>query len=282
VTQLNILVTIDANYIKPLKVMLKSLFVSNPDENFRIFLMHSRLNPVEVSEIEVYVDRCGHSLSEVKISDECFNKAPTVKHYTKEMYYRLLAYRYLPSELNRVLYLDPDILVINPICELYHTNLSGWMYAAAYHDILLAKEINKLRFWEYDIEAYFNSGVLLMNLDLLREKVNEQEIYDFVRKHKNTLILPDQDILNSLYSQEIKKLDEFLYNYDVRYYRYRRIISKRRIDMDYIINNTVILHFCGKRKPWHDNYSGAFHSLYKHYEKLAFTGRDRDERQPPE
>lgn len=267
----SILVTIDANYIKPLKVMLKSLFVNNPGQDFRIFLMHSRLNPAEVNEIEEYIGRNGHSLSEVKINDECFSDAPTLKHWTKEMYYRLLAFKYLPIDLDRILYLDPDILVINPIHTLYNTDLSGWMYAAAYHDVLLATEINRLRFREYDIKAYFNSGVLLMNLDMLRERVNEQEIYDFVRKHRNVLILPDQDILNSLYSQEIKKLDEFLYNYDVRYYRYRHIVSKRKLSMDYIINNTVILHFCGKRKPWHKNYSGAFHSLYKHYEKLALV-----------
>ena len=41
--------------------------------------------------------------------------------------------------------------------------------------------------------------------------------------------------------------------------------------MDYVINNTIILHFCGKKKPWHKKYSGKFHSLYKHYEKIALA-----------
>lgn len=39
--------------------------------------------------------------------------------------------------------------------------------------------------------------------------------------------------------------------------------------MDYIMENTVILHFCGKKKPWEDQYNGNFHSLYKDYEYLA-------------
>lgn len=270
-TPVSILVTIDANYIEPLKVMLKSMFLNNLEERFQIFLMHSRLNDDQVHGIAGFVERNGHILSEVKIGEECFCDAPVVKHYTKEMYYRLLAFRYLPTELDRILYLDPDILVINPIRSLYDIDLSGWLYAAAYHDIILAREINRLRFPEYNIKAYYNSGVLLMNLDLLRTRVDEEEIYEFVRKHKNTLILPDQDILNSLYSQDIKKLDELIYNYDVRFYRYRPIIPKKRLTMDSIINNTVILHFCGKRKPWHKNYTGAFHSLYKHYQKLALA-----------
>lgn len=275
-TPLNILVTIDANYMRPLKVMLKSLFINNPEEQFRVFLMHSRLDADQVRNVAQFVERSGHALVEVRISGECFSDAPVVKHYTKEMYYRLLAFRYLPEELDRILYLDPDILVINPVRGLYDTDLDGWLFAAAYHDIIFAREINRLRFPEYNIKAYFNSGVLLMNLDLIRTRVTEEEIYEFVRRHKNTLILPDQDILNSLYSQEIKKLDEVLYNYDVRYYRYRPLIAKRRVTMDSIINNTVILHFCGKRKPWHDNYRGAFHSLYKHYQKLALTENPAD------
>ncbi len=267
---LNLLVTLDANYILPLKVMLKSLFINNPDQNFRVFLMHSSLEVSHIMDIDQFVQNNGHSLSAIKIESDAFSDAPLLKHYTKEMYYRLLAFRYLPTNLDRIVYLDPDILVINPITSLYELDLSDWLYAAAYHDILFTNEINKLRFHEYDLKAYFNSGVLVMNLDLLRETVDENEIYGFVRKHKNTLILPDQDILNSLYSNQIKKLDEFIYNYDVRFYKYRRLVSNREIDMDFVINHTAILHFCGKKKPWHDNYSGQFHSLYKHYQKLAF------------
>jgi len=108
-----------------------------------------------------------------------------------------------------------------------------------------------------------------MNLQLQREKVKEQQIYEFVEENKKRLILPDQDILNGLYSKEIKNVDEILYNFDARFYHYYRLENKNKVDMDYIIRNTSIIHFCGKKKPWHKNYAGPFHSLYKHYEKLA-------------
>ena len=269
---INILVTLDANYLKPLKVMLKSMFLNNPDDSFHVFLMHSRLTEEQVNDVDEFVGRSGHSLSVVTIGEDCFNDAPIVKHYTKEMYYRLLAFRYLPTELERILYLDPDILVINSIRSLYTTDLSGWLFAAAHHDIILTREINKLRFPQYEINEYFNTGVLLMNLNLIRERVNEHDIYQFVEKHRNSLILPDQDILNSLYSKNVKKLDELIYNYDVRYFGYNRLLVKHKPSMEEIINKTVILHFCGKRQPWHKNYRGDFHALYKHYEKLALGG----------
>jgi len=62
--------------------------------------------------------------------------------------------------------------------------------------------------------------------------------------------MPDQDIINSLYSKKIKSIDEKLYNYDARYYSYYKITSNGKCDMDYVINNTVFIHFCGKKKPW--------------------------------
>ncbi|MDD2496246.1 MAG: glycosyltransferase family 8 protein [Tissierellia bacterium] len=266
---MNILVTLNSNYLKPLKVMLKSLFINNQREKFNIYLMHSSIKEGELLDINKFVLNNGHQLFIITVDNEHFNNAPVVMHYTKEMYYRLLAFKFLPTDLERILYLDPDIIVINEIGELYNVELSDYLYAAAFHDRISVKEINKLRLKPYKIEAYYNSGVLLMNLNLQREKINEKEIYDFVEENKNKLVLPDQDIMNSLYSKYIKNVDEIIYNYDPRYYKYYKFISKGTIDMDYVIKKTSIIHFCGKKKPWNKNYTGEFHSLYKHYEKLA-------------
>lgn len=268
---MNILVTLDSNYLKALRVMLKSLFLNNQGEHFDLYVLHSRLKEEEISSLQTFVKKEGHELFATRISNEYFTEAPIIKHYSKEMYYRLLAYQFLPDHIDKILYLDPDILIINEIRSLYETDINEYMYAAAFHDRASVKEINRLRLWPYEIDAYFNSGVLLMNLELHRKKINEQEIFDFVAKNKKRLILPDQDILNALYSSEIKKIDEIRYNYDPRFFHFYKIASDGLYDMDYIIHHTSIIHFCGKRKPWHKQYTGKFHSLYKHYERLALS-----------
>ncbi|NLW09374.1 MAG: glycosyltransferase family 8 protein [Firmicutes bacterium] len=266
---MNILVTLNSNYIKPLKVMLWSLFFNNRGRDFHVYLIHSSLTPQELEDLREYINSSGHEFSVIKIPAKYFADAPVVKHYSQEMYYRLLAHRFLPEDLDRILYLDPDILVINPINELYETEMKGYLYAASYHKRALVKGINMIRLKAYEMQEYFNSGVLLMNLPLHREKIREEEIFAYLEKNRNRLILPDQDLLNALYSKEIKKVDEVLYNYDTRFYYYYRIQSNGRVNMDYIMDNTVILHFCGKKKPWQEQYTGEFHSLYKHYERLA-------------
>ncbi|MGE4272193.1 MAG: glycosyltransferase family 8 protein [Desulfitobacterium sp.] len=266
---MNILVTLNSNYLKPLKTMLKSLFLNNPGESFIIFLMHSSLSDEEVAGVNAYVEAHGGRVSNVEISDESFKDAPILLHYPKEMYFRLLAYKFLPRDIERVLYLDPDILVINPVRELYDLDFKGRYYAAANHDIVSLTEINKLRLYPYKIDAYYNSGVMLMNLELLRQEADEVEIYRFIEENKQKLVMPDQDVLNAVYAKKIKSLDEKLYNYDTRYYNYYKLSTNDVFDMHEVINKTVVLHFCGKKKPWQKRYSGKFHALYKHYEKLA-------------
>jgi len=266
---MNILVTIDANYLHPLKVMLGSLFLNNLGERFRVHLLHAGLAKAEIATLDVFVRERGHELVVYQVGDEMFGDAPVLLHYTKAMYYRLLAYKILPADIDRVLYLDPDILVINSVRKLYDTDISGFLYAAAYHSLIPAKEINRLRLLPYEIDSYYNSGVLLMNLALQRSIVDEREIFDFVERNRAKLIMPDQDIINALYSKRIKTMDEKLFNYDVRYYRYYRLTTNGQCDMDYVIGKTSILHFCGKRKPWNKDYIGQFLALYKHYERLA-------------
>lgn len=108
-----------------------------------------------------------------------------------------------------------------------------------------------------------------MNLEKIRQEVNEKDILDFLKKYESLLVLPDQDIFNALYAEKIKTLDEKYFNYDARYFSYYKLSTLNEWNMDKVMNNTIILHFCGKKKPWNSSYNGEFHSLYKHYEKLT-------------
>lgn len=273
---MNILVTLNENYMHPLKVMLKSLFLNNPGEQFAIYFMHSGIPQHQLDQLGEWIAKHQGRLELIHVRDDHFADAPVLLHYTKEMYYRLLASKFLPEKLDKILYLDPDILVINRIHSLYEMDLQDHMYAAAYHDKISVREINRIRLLPYEIRNYYNSGVLLMNLDLQRELIDEQAIYRFVGKHRSRLIMPDQDILNALYGKYIKNVDEILYNYDARFYSYYKLKTNGRCDMDFIINHTVFLHFCGKKKPWKKDYGGRFHALYKHYEKLTIQDFQRD------
>lgn len=265
---MELLVTVDKNYILPLQVMLTSLYMNNPGEDVELYLLHSRLQEKELEPLEKQCGRLGYKFFPVKIEDSWFSQAPVTKQYPREMYYRLLAPCFLPQKLHRILYLDPDILVINSLKPLWETDMKGRLFAAAAHTgkTNLANNINQVRLGT--THKYFNSGVLLINLDQGRKEILPEEIFRYAGEHAKELLLPDQDILNAVFGSRTLELDDYLWNYDARNYSTYLLWSGGVCDMDWVMENTGILHFCGKTKPWQAGYIHRFGILYKHYMQI--------------
>ena len=265
---MELLVTVDKNYIPPLQVMLTSLYMNNPGEDVEMYLLHSKLQEKELEPLEKQCGRLGYKFFPVKIEDSWFSQAPVTKQYPREMYYRLLAPCFLPQKLHRILYLDPDILVINSLKPLWETDMKGRLFAAAAHTgkTNLANNINQVRLGT--THKYFNSGVLLINLDQGRKEILPEEIFRYAGEHAKELLLPDQDILNAVFGSRTLELDDYLWNYDARNYSTYLLRSGGVCDMDWVMGNTGILHFCGKTKPWQAGYIHRFGILYKHYMQI--------------
>lgn len=265
---MELLVTVDKNYILPLQVMLTSLYMNNPGEDVELYLLHSKLQEKELEPLEKQCGRLGYKFFPVKIEDSWFSQAPVTKQYPREMYYRLLAPCFLPQKLHRILYLDPDILVINSLKPLWETDMKGRLFAAAAHTgkTNLANNINQVRLGT--THKYFNSGVLLINLDQGRKEILPEEVFRYAGEHAKELLLPDQDILNAVFGSRTLELDDYLWNYDARNYSTYLLWSGGVCDMDWVMENTGILHFCGKTKPWQAGYIHRFGILYKHYMQI--------------
>ena len=266
---ISILVSLDQNYLPQLQVLLTSLVQNNPGERFELYLLHSGI-PKEMLET---VSRpwlvLGNSFHPVLVEERLFAGAPTTKQYPKEMYYRLLAGRLLPKQLKRILYLDPDILVINPLRPLWEMDLGENLFAAAAHTgkTELANNVNRLRLGtKHD---YYNSGVLLINLESCRERISPEDLFRYVEEHGKEMLLPDQDILNALYGDWILPLDDAVWNYDARNYNTYRMASAGTRNLNWVMRHTAILHFCGKAKPWKPGYLYRFGVLYLHYAQMT-------------
>lgn len=267
--RINLLFTLDANYLPRLHVVLTSIRLNNQDEDFCVYLMHRSLSRSELDEVARRCDAYGWKFTPVAVDESLFAEAPVTKQYPQEMYYRLLAGHLLPPEVERVLYLDPDILVINPLRPLWETALGDHLFAGCAHTgkTELVSSVNRVRLGVQN--DYFNSGVLLMDLACCRKEIAPQALFDYAKNHMNTLILPDQDMLNSLFGARVLPLSDVIWNYDARDYHGYFVTSGGRTDIDWIMAHTAILHFCGKSKPWQPNYRYRFGVLYKHYEQLT-------------
>ena len=266
---ITLLFTLDANYLPQLHVLLTSIRLNNPGETFRIFLMHRGLTQSELLQAACRCDAYGWTFVPVRVEEALFAEAPTTAQYPQEMYYRMLAAQLLPPTLSRVIYLDPDTLVINPLRPLWETDLDGRLFAACAHTgkTEIVSSVNRVRL--NVTHDYFNSGVLLMDLTACRREIRPEALFAFVREHASTLLLPDQDLLNSLYGSRVLPLEDVIWNYDARDYLGYQLVSGGRVDLDWIMAHTAILHFCGRAKPWRPDYRYRFGVLYKHYQQLT-------------
>ncbi len=258
--EINILVTLDSNYIPYLNVMLFSLMSSNPDEYFRVFLLNNKVEKSDVESSEKILGDSG-TLKLVKIKETELDAAPTTDRYPKEIYYRIFAAKYLPQDIERVLYLDPDLIVNNGIRALYDMDMGNNYFAAASHIGGVLHFINEIRLDMGEESPYINSGVMLMNLAQLRKEQRFEEVFEYIRNHKSKLILPDQDIISGLYGDRIIALDPFKYNMTERLFAFR-FRNGGRSGLKDVRENAVIIHYCGRNKPWKNNYVGRLNVFY--------------------
>lgn len=258
---INILVTLDKNYVPYLNVMLFSFVNKNTDSRFCVYVLHSSLNDSDVEITKELLGK-GNKLKLINADSIGLDGAPTTSRYPKEIYYRIFAAKYLPNFLDKVLYLDPDIVVNGSLKELYSMDMKNYLFAAASHTGPIVRAINSIRLDMEENAPYINSGVMLMNLKLLREEQNYDDVFKFIEKRKNYLVLPDQDVISSLYGSRIYALDTFVYNMTENLFLLHAPFE-RSLTIDWISKNSVIIHYCGRNKPWKENYKGYLDVFYK-------------------
>lgn len=259
----NVLVTLDRNYLKVLRTMLYSLSQSDSTGIFTVYVAHNSLTEDDFAALQAVLPRT--ELIDVPLSEEMFQDAPISDRYPKEMYYRLFAAQYLPQELDRILYLDPDLVVINSLRSLYEIDFGDNLFAAASHiESRTFKNFNRRRLHLSEQARYINSGVMMMNLSLLRTQQDPQQIYQFIEEHKNTLLLPDQDVVNALYADRTIFLDPLIYNLGEKYLRLKNLHlpKEEKLGIDWVRQHTAIIHYYGRNKPWKEGYHGKLDVFY--------------------
>ena len=266
---LEIVVTCDEGYLGPLRTMLLSLRANNRAGSIRVWLLHRGIPQAALESLAVFCGRIEIELAPRMVDQALFAHARSSERYPQEMYYRMLAPHVIDADIDRALYLDPDILIINPLAPLFDIELGDCIFAASSHTDAIhpATALNNVRL--NTSELYFNTGVILMDMPRAKALIDPDEIFAFAMEHERKLLFPDQDIFNALYSEHTLPVPDQVWNYDARKYPDNIIRTGGEATLDWVINNTAILHFCGRDKPWAPKYRGQFAALYKHYATLA-------------
>ena len=259
---MNLLMTLDRNYIPQLNVMLFSALHSDSAAYFDVYLLHDEgLSEADVAETRTLLGQRG-ALHLIQVDESGLADAPTSDRYPKAIYYRIFAAKYLPDTLERVLYLDPDIVVCQSLRELYEMPMGTAFFAAATHIRGFLHRFNELRLDMDEDSPYINSGVMLMNLQALRAEQDTQAVFDYMDAHKGRLMLPDQDIISALYGQRILPLDPICYNMTEKLFALHRH-NGDGMTLEDVRRQSAVIHYCGRNKPWKPGYIGELNVFYE-------------------
>jgi lipopolysaccharide biosynthesis glycosyltransferase len=175
-------------------------------------------------------------------------------------YYKLLITQLLPSAVSRAIWLDCDLVVTADLGRLWDTDLGGrHALAVQDHAVPFVSSPNGVSQYErlgLPADAgYFNAGVMLLDLGLLRRDEIPARAIEYLLQHRDTVVFWDQEALNAMLAGKWGALDP----------RWNHIPNPRCARPSEGQDGNWIYHFAGNVKPW--AYPSAFssHALYYHY-----------------
>lgn len=177
----------------------------------------------------------------------------------RSRYLRLSLPSLLPSDVDRVIYIDADTLVLSDLSPLFGSDIAGKALLAVrdYRIPFVAAPLGLKNHRDLKISAdapYFNSGVMLMSLEVWRRRDIEKRTLNYCVKMWPSMTLHDQEALNAVLHDEWSELD-LGWNQQSVLFRPQAIPESdfKRMCLGRAANlraNPAIVHFTGGSKPW--------------------------------
>ena len=272
---MEIVVCTDHNYIMPCGVLLYSLCKNNTENNitFNIVIDNS-VTDDDKRKLTQSKGKCNNiELVYHTIDGSLFDNFPNLGkdiYVSKATYYRLYLTEILPQSVNKILYLDCDMIVRKDIAKLWNTDIESVAVAAVFDGMDGKIELyNRL---DYPMEkGYFNAGMLLINLKYWRDNNIHQKCLDYIKNNHERIVSHDQDVLNYVLQDTKKELDlsynfgeSFLYKPKYMQFYY----AKYKSIIDTTIHDPAIVHYT-ITKPWRKECLNPFKSLFLKYKEQS-------------
>jgi lipopolysaccharide biosynthesis glycosyltransferase len=176
--------------------------------------------------------------------DNAYDDFPTERWLTRAAYFRLSIPELLSAEIGKVLYLDCDLVVQGDVSDIWKTDIRD-------HCLGAVENISDRTFRKSGVRQsdYFNSGVMLLNLDQWRKgRVSEQVRAELVGSRAKCT--NDQDALNRVLHQRWKRLP-LRWNMQSGMYRPHKQLEQYGVgEKVEALFNPAIVHYVGWSKPW--------------------------------
>ena len=245
----NVAFCVNERYAKQVRVVVNSVVRNHPDLEICFYIFTSDMKEGTFAELRrMECGRCRFEL--IRVVDDRLSKLKlTIGYITAETYFRYVIADLLP-DVDKLLYLDADVVVNGNLLPFYSLDLNGFYLAAVADSFVESKGDHR----RLGLDRYFNAGVLLMNLQTLRQDMVSKKLIAKTNELEGKIDFQDQDVLNVVCSTKTL-FAKAMYNFTSRY-------MKRRW---WLRPWAVILHYTGERKPWSSRCRGD--SIWHKYEE---------------
>ena len=243
----------DGRYAAHAATVISSIVRAAPGAKFRFILLYADVSEVAKDKCEAVAPQCEFVWREV--SDADLPPFADREHFSRATLFRLGLESLAPADCHRVLFLDSDIIVVDDLRKLWAVDIApnpiGAVTDCYVDPVAFAKK------WGLENDKppkYFNAGILVIDLDKVREEKLFSKAAAFVAKHDRDLPFNDQDALNWSIWMRWTLLDV---SWNVM--RPMVILSlEKEIPLEQRLRGRApsIVHYTGPEKPW---IKGAYH-----------------------
>jgi lipopolysaccharide biosynthesis glycosyltransferase len=252
---IRVVVAADEGYVMPMAACIRSIIDTlRPDDNLEVAVLSCGISGDSEQRLERSWQCESCNVEFIPVDETLYGGLPikSVVHtrITHASYAVLFLGTLLPSHWGRVIYLDVDTISRASIEELWKMPLEGQLVGAAQDDYVptVASRYGVQGWQELGIDddtPYFNSGVLLVDLDAWRKLAMHEEAVRYIEDNRHDILQSDQEALNAVVKGEWLNIGT---EWNVtNYWRKSERRNGRNAD---ILNNAKIRHFTGPLKPW--------------------------------
>jgi lipopolysaccharide biosynthesis glycosyltransferase len=253
----------DANYAPHAAGVMAAVRRFAPGVQLRFIILHEGVEPELRRQMETVAPDATWLWREIVADD--FPAFTDRGHINRSTLFRLGLEKHAPADCRRVLYLDADLAILSDVRPLWQTDLQGKPIAAVVDAYLDAAEF--ARRWGLEGEgAYFNAGVLLIDLEQVRRERLFVKAIEFIAAHEPELPYSDQDALNHVFWRNWRELDVA---WNVQRFQAMPETARDLPEHKRLHGAPAIVHFMGAEKPW---LPGVWHPwAWTYWRNLAWT-----------
>jgi lipopolysaccharide biosynthesis glycosyltransferase len=265
-------------YLAHCASMLHSLLAHHPEVDVRIHFMHGPdISAPQEGKLAEMVARNGGEISFLRVPDDRIAGLPTKGFTRKATWYRIFLPEMRP-DVDRMIYLDSDLIVLDSLVPLFATDLEANCIGAVTNVFQWNHVDRPAQLGLAGPDVYFNAGVLLMDLDLMRREQLADALYEYGVANAEKIEWRDQDALNVVLGERRLPLHpRWNVMNSMRWDHAAEVFGAEAVAEARI--SPAIRHFEGPsdNKPWHYLCERDLHDLYMQHRRQTPWPRVRRE-----